>query len=450
MQTSSFLKDAQGGTGVLGALRGKWLEHHRGLLAAVGGLVLAALAVQFATGINFFKITNLLNVARAFSTLGIAGIGQTIVIVGGGLDLSVAEVVSTSNVMAATFMNGQNYLFLPVTVLTLVFGAAVGLVNGTLVAKRNVPPFVATLGTSIVLRGSRLMWTQGLPQGHVPMNLKALGTGATLGVPNLFYVFLAFAVAMAVVLSHTGYGRRLYAVGTNRRVAILTGIRSDRVVVLSYVICAASAALVGVLLGGYTGMSDQKIGEGYELDSIAVSVLGGAAIGGGSGGVGGTVLGAVIILVLTNLSLLMGFPIQSQMVIKGAVIVLALWINAQRGEVKRADLNPAARRRWNTEEKKKMDLQLIDSVDPLARDPGCLGLRAREAPSGRPQEGRHRHRLQQCRHGRLLEAVPGGQLQRRGGQAPGDQAGPTSPKPTRSPRSSWPTSTTSWSRRSTS
>jgi ribose/xylose/arabinose/galactoside ABC-type transport system permease subunit len=120
-------------------------------------------------------------------------------------------------------------------------------------------------------------------------------------------------------------------VGTNRAVAVLSGIQSDRVVIASYVICAACAALVGILLGGYTGMSDQKVGEGYELDSIAVSVLGGAAIGGGAGGVGGTVLGAVIILVLTNLSLLMGFPIQSQMVIKGAVIVLALWINARRG-----------------------------------------------------------------------------------------------------------------------
>ena len=99
---------------------------------------------------------------------------------------------------------------------------------------------------------------------------------------------------------------------------------------VSYVICGVTAAFVGILLGGYTGMSDQKIGEGYDLDSIAVAVLGGAAIGGGSGSVGGTILGAVIILVLTNLSLLMGFPIQSQMVIKGLVIVLALWLNARR------------------------------------------------------------------------------------------------------------------------
>jgi ribose/xylose/arabinose/galactoside ABC-type transport system permease subunit len=331
MRSFTFLGDAKAGTGVLGALKARLVGSQRGLLAAVGLLVLAALAIQVATGVSFFRVSNLLNVARGFSMLAIAGIGQTVVIVGGGLDLSVAEVVSTANVIAATYMGGNDGLLLPVTLLTLTFGAAVGLVNGALVTKRNVPPFVATLGTAIVLRGIRLMWTQGLPQGKIPASLKALGTGTALGVPNLFFVFLAFAVAMVIVLGHTGYGRRLYVVGTNRSVAILSGIRSDRVVITSYMVCAACAALVGILLGGYTGMSDQKIGEGYELDSIAVSVLGGATIGGGAGGVGGTVLGAVIILVLTNLSLLVGFPIQSQMVIKGAVIVLALWINARRG-----------------------------------------------------------------------------------------------------------------------
>ena len=208
-------------------------------------------------------------------------------------------------------------------------GAAVGLANGLMVTKRNVPAFVATLGTSIVLRGARLMWTQGLPQGKIPPALNRLGVGPTLGIPNLFYVFLVFAVLAALALNRMGYGRRLYAVGTSRPVAVLSGIRADRVVIASYVVCGITSAFVGILLGGYANMSDQKIGEGYDLDSIAVVVLGGAAIGGGSGSVLGTVIGAVIILVLTNLSLLIGFPIQSQMVIKGAVIVLALWLNGR-------------------------------------------------------------------------------------------------------------------------
>ncbi len=315
---------------MLVALAGRKIRNQEGLYAAVAGLLAAALVIYISTGVNFFKATNILNIARGFSMLGIAAIGQTVVIIGGGLDLSVAEVISTSNVFAATFMAGKDSLFLPVTVLALAFGAVVGLFNGVLVTKRNVPAFVATLGSSIVLRGARLMWTQGLPQGHIPANLNALGVGATFGVPNLFYAFLACAILMALILARSGFGRRLYAVGTNRSVATLSGVRSDRTIIQSYMICGVSAAFVGVLLGGYTGMSDQKIGEGYDLDSIAVAVLGGAAIGGGSGTVGGTVLAAVIILVLTNLSLLMGFPIQSQMVIKGLVIVLALWLNARR------------------------------------------------------------------------------------------------------------------------
>lgn len=315
---------------MLGSLASTKIRNQRGLVIALAALLAAALAVFLATGVNFFKATNLLNIAKGFSMLSIAAIGQTFVIIGGGLDLSVAEVISTANVFSATFMAGKNALLVPITLATLAMGAVVGLANGLMVTKRNVPAFVATLGTSIVLRGARLMWTQGLPQGKIPPALNRLGIGLTLGIPNLIFTFLAFAVLAWLVLNRMGYGRRLYAVGTNRSVAVLSGIRADRVVIASFVICGITSAFVGILLGGYANMSDQKIGEGYDLDSIAVVVLGGAAIGGGSGGVGGTIIGAVIILVITNLSLLLGFPIQSQMVIKGLVIVLALWLNNRR------------------------------------------------------------------------------------------------------------------------
>jgi ribose/xylose/arabinose/galactoside ABC-type transport system permease subunit len=314
---------------MLGALASAKIRNQRGLVIALAALLAAALVVFLVTGVNFFKATNLLNIAKGFSMLSIAAIGQTFVIIGGGLDLSVAEVISTANVFSATFMAGSNARFLPVTLATLALGAVIGLANGLMVTKRNVPAFVATLGTSIVLRGARLMWTQGLPQGKIPPALNRLGIGLTLGVPNLIYAFLVFAVLAWLVLNRMGYGRRLYAVGTNRSVAILSGVRADRIVIASFVICGITSAFVGILLGGYANMSDQKIGEGYDLDSIAVVVLGGAAIGGGSGSVGGTIIGSVIILVLTNLSLLMGFPIQSQMVIKGLVIVLALWLNSR-------------------------------------------------------------------------------------------------------------------------
>ncbi len=308
-------------------------KSYQGLYAAVALLLAAALVIYLITGVNFFRITNLLNVARSFSMLGIAALGQTLAIISGGLDLSIGEVISTSNVFAATFMEGMDALFLPILLLTVAFGAFVGLVNGMLITKRNVPPFIATLGMAIILKGVRLVWTQGLPSGKIPPVLVGLGTGTSLGVPNLFYLFLVVVAIMAVLLKKTGYGRRLYVVGTNKNVATLSGIRSDRVVILAYVICSISGAVVGILLGGYTGMSDQFIGEGYDLDTIAAAVLGGAAIGGGFGSVRGTIIGVFIMLMITNLSLLVHFPIQSQMMIKVVIIIFALWLSGRRKRV---------------------------------------------------------------------------------------------------------------------
>jgi ribose/xylose/arabinose/galactoside ABC-type transport system permease subunit len=314
------------------ALTRRIVEKNQGLYAALAILLLAAIVINFATGVNFFGISNLLNVTRSFCMLGIAAIGQSVVIIsgGGGLDLSVGETISTANVIAATFMKGNNALFLPVTFLTLLFGALVGLTNGLLVTKRNVPPFIATLGIAILLRGLRLMWTEGLPQGKIPPVLVEVGVGTTLGVPNMFFVFLFVAVLISMLLNRIGYGRRLYAVGNNPAVAHLCGIRSERVVLGAYIICGICAAMVGILMGGYMGMSDQKIGEGYALDSIAAAVLGGTAITGGTGGVSGTIIGVIIMLLVTNLALLAQIPIQSQMLMKGILIIAALAFNARR------------------------------------------------------------------------------------------------------------------------
>jgi ribose/xylose/arabinose/galactoside ABC-type transport system permease subunit len=165
------------------ALTKRIAERNQGLYAALAVLLLAAVVINFATGVNFFRISNLLNVTRSFCMLGIASIGQAVVIIsgGGGLDLSVGETISTANVIAATFMKGNNALFVPVTLLTLLFGAVVGLTNGLLVTKRNVPPFIATLGMAILLRGLRLMWTEGLPQGKIPPVLVKVGVSIKSG-----------------------------------------------------------------------------------------------------------------------------------------------------------------------------------------------------------------------------------------------------------------------------
>lgn len=301
-----------------------------GLLMTLAVILLLAVLVNFIKGVNFFNINNLLNVIRNFSMIAIAAAGQTFVIISGGLDLSVSAVMATSNVIAATYMT-SNGLILPVLLLSFLMATVVGFANGYLITKVKVPAFICTLGTSIVVNGLRMIWTNGMPRGAIPDLLKSICTGSALGsIPNLFLMFVSIALVYWFILSRTGYGRRLYVVGNSQRVADLCGIRSDRVIMKAYLISALSAAFVGVLIGGYTGIADNWAGKGYDLDSIAFAVLGGAVIGGGSGTIQGTVLGGFILLVITNLALLASLPLESQLVIKGIVIVAALGLGARK------------------------------------------------------------------------------------------------------------------------
>jgi ribose transport system permease protein len=295
-----------------------------GLYAALLSLIVAALVMQAVTGVSFFTLSNMLNVARNFSMLGLVALGQTLVIMSGGLDLSVVAVISTGNILAASLINGNDALVFPVLLFTLVVGAAIGTVNGLLVTKRGVPPFIATLGVSIVVNGLRLIATGGIPKGNVPDLLKEMGTGNFLGLPWLVIIFIMVAIFFYILLAKSSYGRRLRVTGCNPEVAELCGINKDRVIITAYLFCGALGAGAGVFLAGYTGIADNWAGNEFDINSIAAAVLGGAAIGGGSGSVQGTVIGSIILLLITNLAILAHLPIQSQMMVKGLVIILAL------------------------------------------------------------------------------------------------------------------------------
>ena len=295
-----------------------------GLWAALLALIIAALVMQVITGVSFFTLSNMLNVARNFSMLGLVALGQTMVIMSGGLDLSVVAIISTGNILAASLINGRDALVFPVLLLTIVVGAAIGSVNGLLVTKRKVPAFIATLGVSIVVNGLRLIATGGIPKGNVADALKEIGTGNFLGLPWLVVIFIITAVFFYFLLAKSAYGRRLRVTGANPDVAVLSGIRKDRVIMTAYILCGALSAATGVFLSGYTGIADNWAGNEFDINSIAAAVLGGAAIGGGSGSVQGTVIGSIILLLITNLAILAHLPIQSQMMVKGLVIILAL------------------------------------------------------------------------------------------------------------------------------
>lgn len=272
----------------------------------------------------FYRPANVFSVLEQASALGIVSIGQTLVILAGGIDFSVASVMATVNVVAASQMLGRNEMVIPVSLLCLALGGSVGLINSGLITKLKIPPFVATLGMMIVIRGARFLYTKGAPYGSIPPHLRFIGTGEIGGLPVSVIVFAVFSAVAIFLLRKTALGRRIYSVGGNPAAAHLSGTRVNWVVTITYVICGLLAAVAGLTLTGYLGFADNWAGKGYELDSIAAVVVGGTSLGGGRGSVVGTVAGVLIITVIFNLVLILNLPIQSQLIVKGSVIIGAV------------------------------------------------------------------------------------------------------------------------------
>lgn len=286
-------------------------------LAAV--LLLAAIVSPV-----FFQSKNLFNILRQASALGILAVGQTVVVVTGGIDLSVAAVMQLAGVTVAEMTKGSDarvWIALPVV---LAAGALIGLGNGALVAKRRVQPFISTLFVGLLVTGLRLLVTRATPSGILPPFVRLLGSSSVGPVPNALIIFAATAVAAGVILVRTTWGRRIFAVGGNPRAAALNGIPVDRITILSYVVCGLAAAISGIVLVGYLGYADQEIGTGYDLDSIASVAVGGAVLGGGKGRVSGTVAGVLLMAVLLNLVLLLKLKVEYQLVLRGLVILGAV------------------------------------------------------------------------------------------------------------------------------
>lgn len=271
---------------------------------------------------SFLSGGNVSNMLLQAAPLGIVVIGQAFVILVRGLDLSVASVMATAAV-AATSFNGQDTDALLIFVVAIGIGLITGLVNGLLVAKRNVSPFLATLATMIVLQGMRSAWTQGAPSGNVPPFYRILGSDSIYGVPYNLVITGVLAMVFSVLLAKTTFGRKVYITGGNPVTARLLGINADWVTITCYVISGGLAALAGLILSGFVGIVDNWVGRGFEINSIVAAVMGGVALSGGRGTIAGGLVGAAILVVVFNSVLQIGMPIQMQIIIKGLVIVIA-------------------------------------------------------------------------------------------------------------------------------
>jgi ribose transport system permease protein/inositol transport system permease protein len=306
-------------------LSGDFLEKYGIYVALVVLFIIASIASPV-----FLRPANLINLVRQASALGIMAVGQTFVMLIGGIDLSVASLAATTNVVAATMMDGRNEMVLPVVLVTLGIAVLVGLVNGYLITKRGIPPFIMTLGMLILLQGARFVYSGGVPRGSIPDGLRFIGIGAVMGIPSPVILLAIIAGLGAVVLNRTSFGRRVYAVGGNKRATRLSGIRVDLVTIGAYVICSVLAAVSGLVLTGYIGLTDIWVARGYDLDSVAVAVVGGTALEGGRGGIGGTIAGVLILAILFNLVNLLNLNVESQLVIKGLVIIAAVALYSRR------------------------------------------------------------------------------------------------------------------------
>lgn len=291
-------------------------------------LIFILLCVVFALGSDrFLTPSNLLNVALQTSIIAIVAIGMTFTILTAGIDLSVGSIMALSGALAAGLAVRQGLGTFPAIGLALIAGMLVGLVNGLLIVKGKMPPFVATLATMAIARGLTLVYTDGRPIAGIDESFMFLGTGKVLGIPMPVIIMVVVFVIAYLVLRYTKYGNYVYATGGNEEVSRLAGIKTNLIIGSVYVVSGLTAAIGGVLLVGRLWSAQPNAAVGLELDAIAAPVLGGVSLFGGIGSVTGALVGAFILGVLSNGLNLMGVPSFYQQVIKGVVLILAVMLD---------------------------------------------------------------------------------------------------------------------------
>ncbi|MCF4127678.1 ABC transporter permease [Methylobacterium terricola] len=259
------------------------------------------------------------------SFLIVAAFGQGLVILVGGLDLSVASLITLSAVLCTTWVGPEagaaGILLIPAI---LVVCALIGAVSGLGITVLGIPPFIMTMATGIIVAAGALGYTSGTPRGSAPAPLLALMKGEVAGIPLLLIFTAAFVIAAAVLQQATGFGRRLYAVGASARAAFVAGVPVTRTVVAAYMLSATASGVAGLMLVGYSDGATLRMGDSYLLPTIAAVVVGGSSILGGSGSFVATVGGAVLLTTLGTVIAALGIGQGWRTVIEGSIILIAL------------------------------------------------------------------------------------------------------------------------------
>ena len=311
----------------------------------IGLLVLILLVGTVVALINplFLSPINLANTSNLIGLFGIFAIGQAIVIMTGGIDLSVGSVIALLGVLFVDLLANVGVPWPLVLLLIPLMGIVIGLVHGLLIVKLKIQPFIVTLCGLLIYRGIARSYTAdataGFSFGQSFPTLAWLTVGRSFGVPHSFLALLMVAIVMWIVLHRSVLGRYLYAVGKNEEAARYAGINSDRVIISAYVICSFLTAISAIFFAMYTrSISPSSHGNFYELYAIAAAVLGGFSLRGGEGSIVGVVLGAVLLQVLQNLVNLLGIPSSLNFAVMGAVILIGVLADSQLSRFKSAFL----------------------------------------------------------------------------------------------------------------
>jgi len=297
------------------------------------GILLAFIVVCILFGILtpvFFNPLNILNVIRQVSIIGVIAVGMTFVILLGGIDLSVGSVVAFTGIIAAGFqVKWGGSLFLSI-VIPLLIGGGIGFLNGFISTKGGLHPFIVTLGTMSIFRGVTLLVAKGRPISGMSKSFRFIGAGMIGPIPFPVILFLGSVIIAAIILRRTVFGRYIYAIGGNEEAALLSGIRVDRYKISAFTILGFLSALSGLILTSRLNSGELVAGEGYELDVIASVVIGGTSMMGGEGGVYGTLIGALLIGVISNGLNLLGVQPYWQMIVRGSIIILAVLMDKMK------------------------------------------------------------------------------------------------------------------------
>lgn len=304
---------------------------------AFAALVLLFIIFSIASP-NFLQFNNMVGILLATAVNGILALGVTYVIVTGGIDLSIGTVMTVSAVMTAQFITVWQ-MPLPIGILGgVATGAFAGFLNGTIIAKMKIPPFIATLGMMYVAKGLSLIISGLRPiYFNETPEFRDVAMGSVIGsfipefeIPNAVLIMFLAAIVAALILARTVLGRYTFALGSNEEATRLSGVNTDRWKIAVYTVSGFFAGLAGVVIASRLNSAQPALGQGYELDAIAAVVIGGTSLSGGEGTILGTIIGAFVLSVLTNGLRILSVPQEWQQVVTGAIVILAVYLDIVR------------------------------------------------------------------------------------------------------------------------